>query len=226
MLRASLVASFLVLSVPASAAPIIFFGEDLGAGGGAQPNADAAQADFLSMLSGVSTEDFESIAAGTTDPALSFNGSAGTINATLAGGARVINSPCCGRFATSGAQLLEADAANFDISFGTDVAAFGFFGTDIGDFGGALTVTIDGVAYDVGNTLGAAEGSVLFWGIIDTAAPFTTISFSNSDFGDVFGFDDMTVGDIRQVVPTPEPGALGLLGLGLLGLAARRRRRA
>ena len=47
-------------------------------------------------------------------------------------------------------------------------------------------------------------GSVLFWGLIDTDNPFTSLTFGNTAAGtDFFGFDDMTIGSVEQVVPTP-----------------------
>ena len=56
------------------------------------------------------------------------------------------------------------------IDFDTAVAAFGFYGVDIGDFSGQVTVTtVNGGTnvYNVGNTVNGPGGSVLFWGVID-----------------------------------------------------------
>src|SRR5687768_8926972 len=82
---------------PSMAAPITFFGEDLGLGEAtplpAFPNALAARTDFLSNLSGgVGTENFESFANGADEPlAISFPGSTGSITATLNGNGSVNN---------------------------------------------------------------------------------------------------------------------------------------
>jgi hypothetical protein len=74
----------------------------------------------------------------------------------------------------------------------------------------------------VGNSVNIAGGSVLFWGVIDTANPFTEVRFGNTAAGvDVFAFDDFTIATPGQVVPVPTP--LLLLGLGFAALAYQRR---
>ncbi|RMH04982.1 MAG: hypothetical protein D6704_10215 [Nitrospirae bacterium] len=131
----------------AQAAPLTFFGEDLGLGEGtrlpAHPNADAAQAAFLSNLVGVGTEDFESFADGTSAPlTLTFPG-VGT--ATLMGSGNVNEVPTgtngVGRYPISGTKYWETGSI-CNIEFSNPVAAFGFFGIDIRDFGGQVTLTL------------------------------------------------------------------------------------
>lgn len=212
-----------------------FFGEDLIPAGVVPPGGNAATArqNFLNELTaGVSTESFESFANGSTAPlALSFTGGLGTINATLNGGGSIMNAPGSGRFATSGSQYwnLQTNAVGFSIAFASPIAAFGFFATDIGDFNGSLTLqTSNGVVnnYVVPNTLNGANGSLLFYGLIDTDNPFTQVTFGNTATGtDSFGFDTLTVGDITQVTATPLPAALPLflMALGTLGFVSRRR---
>ena len=82
----------------------------------------------------------------------------------------------------------------------------------------------------VNNTVGSGgstDGSVLFFGIVaeSAAEEFTQASFlTTTGGGDVFAFDDMTVGSLAQVVP--EPMTLATLGVGIAGIAAFRRYKA
>lgn len=250
------IAALIAAATGAQAAPATFFGEDLNNSGTTAlketPNADAAKAAFLSYLKGTSTEDFEALKTGTAVPLdLAFTGSAGTLTATLFGGGGIISTVTpgktnsVGRYATSGGNFFEVDAGSrntFVTKFGTPIAAFGFHGIDVGDFGGTLEldVTFDNDRVEtvkVPTTEGSrasTDGSVFYFGyIVDSAsALISSVAFKTSTGqGDVFAFDDFTIGDRAQVseVPTPSevpvPAALPLLaaGLGALGLTRRRR---
>jgi hypothetical protein len=198
------------------AAETEYFGEDLGLGEDTRlaswPNATAAEAEFLSRLSGVGTEDFESFAADTTAPLAVDFGIAG--NATIYGNGSVRDVPTgtngFGRYPTSGDRYWES-ANVFYIEFSQPIAAFGFYATDIGDFSGQVVVELTNGGnrtYTMPNTVDGLGGSVLFYGIIedDPALQFTKVSFGNTAAGaDVFGFDDFTIGTLEQLAPAPTP---------------------
>lgn len=219
----------------ASAAPTVYFGETLGGGESTRLNtfteATAARNDFLSGLIGeVGTESFESFSDGTSGPlAISFPG-AGT--ATLSGAGSVASTAPgqtngFGRYASDGDKYWET-TNGFTINFDTPIAAFGFMGIDIGDFNGQITLTTAGgldQVFNVGNSLNAPGGGVLFWGVIDDVNTFSSISFGNTNAGtDFFAFDQMTIGTHAQIVPEPETYAMMLAGLGLIGFMVRRRK--
>lgn len=248
MRRAICVTSLLVLALGISAAAgasLTFFGEDLNNSETVPltswDNATAAEADFLSYLTGVGTETFESFDDGDGAPlTLTFPG-VGT--AQLTGNGAVDSVPYGstngkGRYNISDPVETTTDywevlsGAPFTIDFGSPVAAFGFYGIDIGDFQGQVTVTTeDGAPFTYiiphsTGTSGSIGGSVLYWGVIDTADPFIKVTFGNTGSGDDnFAFDDMTIGTVEQVTAVPEPCSALLLGAALPGIAFWRKRR-
>jgi hypothetical protein len=232
----AVLAGFLA-AIPAAGvgAQTVYYGQN-NAGTINQAIADARNG-FLGALGGVSTESFETIAVGTRAPiALGFAG-AGT--ATLTGTGAVAGAPSAGAFATEGSRyyLVTTSTGNeFTINFSNAIAAFGFFGTDLGDAGSNLFLRFtraDGTTFQTQVPFNAAtplaSGNRLFYGFIDTSNPFTAVQFVSTGSGDVFGFDEMTIGTSGQVVNPPnvipEPATVALLGggLALAGAFARRR---
>jgi hypothetical protein len=224
----------------------------------ATPLSDAAAAAFLATLSGVGTETFESFAAGTTGPlVLSFPGSGGALAGTLSGGSGQVSAVATGT--TNGAgrysvpspgstnfwEVAAGFGGDFTVSFSQDVGAFGFYGIDIGDLGGDLTVqlldasgaVVGGQA--VGNSTGN-DGSVLFFGYAAASSTevFRSIRLlTNGGAGDFFAFDNFTVGTYCQIAGSnctppddgggnaPEPATLALVAAALVGLRLAQHRR-
>jgi hypothetical protein len=233
--------SALVSGPFASAAPLTFLGQDFNSNEAVRlastPNANAARTAFLSNLSGVGTETFEGFANGTSlvSPGITVSFGGGN-TATLTGPDsnsfvnEVSSGTVSGRYPISGTKYVEA-GRGLSLSFSQPQVAFGFYGTDIGDFNGQVTLTLaDGSStlVNIGNSTNINGGAVLYFGLINPV-PFTAISFGNTSGGtDFFGFDDFTIGrpDQVRVVPLPAAAFGGLLMLA--GLAAPRalRRRA
>jgi hypothetical protein len=229
------IVGLLAAAAGTNADPTVFFGEDLNPGGSlaGMVNSQAARANFLSNLVGVGTEDFESIAVqdySNQNVNLNF-GTAGTATLFSQNFASVRNAPSAGRFATSGTNYFQTRAGSndvFEITFTEDIAAFGFYGTDFGDFSGNLMVELTNgstTTIDIPHTVNAPNGAGLFFGLIafNAGDTFSKVTFQGTTTADVFGFDDLTIGTIENVIiPLPSAAGMALAGFGLV--AVRRRR--
>lgn len=210
-----------------SAAPMTYFGQDvnnlplLSPDGDNptrltnHPNADFAASRFLSRLAGVSTETFENYAPGSSPTTLTF----GPDTAALSGSRTIYDVPTNtmnGTFPISGNRFLllaALSAGFFAIDFNAPQAAFGFYGTDLGEAATLQVVLVTGsglrTPVTVPLTVPQPSAGVLYFGVIDIENPFSRIEFDRvGSSADGFAFDDLTIGEIQQV--HAEPASLGI----------------
>ncbi len=222
------------------------------------PNSLNASNNFQSILQGNFVQTFDNqttfvpnTSFSTNSPiVLSFPDAAGpNIIATLGGAGpnpalivgAIRNTPGTttngfGRYSISNNQFLEVPAGGtnqFQISVSRAIAVIGFYGVDIGDFGGSLTLELFNGATSLGTRLvpsptgssGSTDGSILFYGIATSnpAEVFDRVVFNTTiGTGDVFAFDNLSIASLQQVVPTPAPAAGALFLLGVIGRLRRR----
>lgn len=153
-----------------------------------------------------------------------------------------------GRFNTSPTgdpqgMILEA-GVGFTLTFDSAISAFGFYGMDIGDFGGTLSLRLllaDGTAASPdpipvpvlpsapGLEGDPAGGNLVFFGFFNTnpTIQYKAVQFIHTGPEDGFGYDDMVVASLsgEPPNPTPEPAGLALVGAALTAAALVRRRR-
>jgi hypothetical protein len=141
-----------------------------------------------------------------------------------------------GTFPTDGVQGISINSANnFKIKFANPLAAFSFWGTDLGDRDNTLTVILRKAGVDVQSKLidyldaNAGNSSVFFFGGIaqNAAEQFDEVELLSSinSTGDAIGIDQLTVGTATQVTPSSTPVPTPALLPGLIALAASARRR-
>ena len=232
-------------------------------GSSAAPSGDAlkAKTDFLSMIKVIGTESFSNL----SDPQpFTSNFLTGGLGATIGcldssgnnpnspdpvATCNVASAPLLGRFDTttgSGSYLTnntfmysgsdsETNGA-IVVTFEEAVQAFGFYGTDIGDFSATFSIVLtdlNGVqtTLKIDEDGGLVDNSLLFFGFVDSKNSYKSITFTNlfasTAANDGLGIDDLVSGSFADTPnPTPEPlsALLVMAGLAAAGAARRARR--
>lgn len=121
---------------------------------------------------------------------------------------------------TDGSWSIDADPS-VTFNFYSPVNAFGIdiidFGTDF-DFARMLFTGFGLTDYEIATSVGFnTRYQSFFFGIIDPSNTWTKATLTNTDTGDSMMYDRLAYGNVT-INDVPEPNALGLLGLGLIGL--------
>jgi len=186
---------------------------------------------FNAAVSGPTTYDFNSIVlplppnnysiGPTTVGGVTFDTLANTNNIPFLIGANYYANTLGGVAFFSG-QSTTAGQPNADLSYVTatlaGVTGIGFYYSPGDDAEGAITVTLNGVIYNLAiPTFNTTE----FVGFTSDT-PITSLTFAEQGYGmDITKF---TTGSATSSAPVPEPATLLLLGSGLLGLTGFRKK--
>ena len=186
------------------------------------------EATFLSAAGTLGFESFEGLAASNTvAPGFSRSLPAFTITGTPNAGVFDLTD-YLGTHATDGTKYIEVEGGSqqtITFLFGAPITEFGVTITDYGDF---ATSTMKFVTNSGGSGNAALaflpDGTNQFFGFIDAANPFTSLTLTTAvgQFGDPFSVDRVRYSAGNASTPVPEPASLLLLGAGLAAAVRRR----
>jgi hypothetical protein len=108
---------------------------------------------------------------------------------------------------------------NLTATLAPGVTAIGFSYGPADDAGGAITVTINGVSYNL--AIPAVFATADFVGFTSDT-PITSVAFTEMGLG--MDITQFVLGTANPATSVPEPASMLLLGLGLIGLAGVRRK--
>ena len=191
------------------------FGEDFNLAGDSirltsTPKSDAARDAFLTNLTDVETEDFDSFADGIVPNTLTF----GDVTATISGNPsirQVAAGTDGGRFPLSGDNFLFSyGEQEFRLDFSSPQNAFGFSATDVE--AGQFNLTLhraDGSSTDLNIPYTAFypdyTGSALYFSVTDTDVPFTGITIATTEATEGIGYDNFTIGQLKPDYDNSSP---------------------
>lgn len=233
-----IVAAALLMASPAMASlTYIYGGADITGHPAAFGTAAEAFTAFSSQFATIQTETFEGFGGllNQTNHSLPTafgtitSGDAGYIGSTATLQATYDETPLAGSqyYFSNGTPGQAQPKGDFTLNLNVAHHALGFYATDWHDQGGTVILDISGKngdgtrwtesinVLDLTGTM--ASGSLTYFAFLSDLA-FDTVVFYASD-GDGYGIDNLSIG-----APTPIPGAIWLLGSGLVGLVGLRRR--
>lgn len=198
-------------------------------------NAQAAETNYLNSLSaGYVTEDFEDFTAGSLSK--TFDTAVGTFTQEVSGNGGNCAPNCnkglaildnvtthfSGRYAVSGDNWLDSwDSRETQLTLNTFTNSLGFYLTDPNDEGGRFSLSlVDGqsVSLSFGNVFGQMLGNgKVYYVTVAAEEGIKEITIFANHRADGYGIDKLSVANV------PAPLTASLLGLGFVGLLARRR---
>ena len=164
-----------------------------------------ARADFMARLTVSGVEDFESYTE--FDPiyalATTINGTSATFS-TTSFPFQILTTTFDGQFNTTSGGDAYAQVVPLTITFGAPIAAFGAYFTDPGDFGGQVTVTLNRTGggtqvIDITHAISGPSGNLVFWGFVDDAETYDSLTITSDEPSESAGMDDIVVATAAQL---------------------------
>lgn len=187
------------------------------------------EATFLSAAGALGFESFEGLTA-TNSVAAGFSQSLSAFTISGSPSAGVFDlANYLGTHATDGTKYIEVEGGGqqtMTFLFAAPIKEFGVTISDYGDFAGSvMTFTTNGGGSGTAALPFLPDGTDQFFGFIDAANPFTSLTLTTAagQFGDPFSVDKVRYSLASPTSPVvPEPASLLLMGTGVAAILRRR----